>query len=86
MLISVEDYFHELSSFMEVQSPFNFRATSQWFISMKKKILEKALEEIEKVRWIPENSKNRITSMVLDRPDWCVSRQKLGCSNYSFCF
>ena len=78
MLISVEDYFHSYPHSWRSKAPLIFRATSQWFISMKKKNLrEKALEEIEKVRWIPENSKNRITSMVLDRPDWCVSRQRM---------
>ena len=38
---------------------------------------KKALTEIEKVRWIPSNSKKRIQSMIKDRPDWCVSRQRV---------
>jgi isoleucyl-tRNA synthetase len=43
----------------------------------KKELRKKAIEEIEKVRWIPIGSKNRIMSMVKDRPDWCVSRQRM---------
>ena len=47
------------------------------FISLDRKGLrKKALTEIEKVRWIPSNSKKRIQSMIKDRPDWCVSRQR----------
>ena len=42
----------------------------------KNKLRNKALKEIEDVDWIPQNSKKRILSMVKDRPDWCVSRQR----------
>ena len=49
--------------------------TPQWFISMKKLRLN-ALEEITQVRWIPEWGQQRITGMVNDRPDWCISRQR----------
>ena len=42
----------------------------------KEELRKKALKEIEKVNWIPSSSRNRIRSMVLDRPDWCVSRQR----------
>ena len=42
----------------------------------KNNLRKKALEEIDKVKWIPENSKNRMFSMIKDRPDWCVSRQR----------
>ena len=36
-----------------------------------------ALESIDKTIWVPSISKNRIKSMVKDRPDWCVSRQRV---------
>ncbi len=63
------------------KNPVIFRATHQWFISMSasinsKTLREKALEEIERVRWIPSYGKNRIKSMVESRPDWCISRQR----------
>ncbi len=76
-LISCSDYLHSYPHSWRSKAPLIFRATSQWFISLDKKGLrKKALEEIEKVHWIPSNSKNRILSMVKDRPDWCVSRQR----------
>ena len=63
------------------KNPVVFRATPQWFISMEarvdsKTLRETALEEIERVRWIPDYGKNRIRSMVENRPDWCISRQR----------
>ncbi|MDP2182505.1 MAG: isoleucine--tRNA ligase [Actinomycetota bacterium] len=59
------------------KQPVIFRATEQWFVSMDKTHLrEKALAATEKVEWIPSWSINRISSMVADRPDWCISRQR----------
>ncbi len=59
------------------KKPVIFRATEQWFISMDGDTLRRdALKVIGKVSWIPEWSRNRITSMVEERPDWCISRQR----------
>lgn len=59
------------------KKPVIFRATPQWFISMDETGLrEKALKEIENVRWIPAWGKERIKNMIAHRPDWCVSRQR----------
>ena len=58
--------------------PVIFRATDQWFVSMDKTGLrEKAKDAIQnQVKWIPEWASNRIGSMVEERPDWCISRQR----------
>ena len=59
------------------KKPIIFRATTQWFISVTHNNLrEKALEEIDRVKWIPSWGRERIYSMVERRPDWCVSRQR----------
>lgn len=59
------------------KTPLIFRATPQWFISMEKnKLREMALVAIENVHWIPEWGQNRIFSMIENRPDWCISRQR----------
>ena len=77
-ILGIEEYIHSYPHSWRSKAPLIYRATSQWFISMEKKELrKKAIEEIEKVRWIPIGSKNRIMSMVKDRPDWCVSRQRM---------
>ena len=59
------------------KKPVIFRATPQWFISMDKTgIRKKALAAIDTVSWIPSWGRDRIYSMIENRPDWCVSRQR----------
>lgn len=54
-----------------------FRTTPQWFISMDQNGLRKAaLAAIERVEWIPDWGKSRISGMIENRPDWCISRQR----------
>ncbi len=64
------------------KQPVIFRATEQWFVDMDnaaegvRPLRQGALEAIDRVEWIPGWSVNRIRSMVGDRPDWCISRQR----------
>ena len=59
------------------KTPLIFRATPQWFISLDQNGLRtQALEAIQGVKWIPDWGKARIESMVQNRPDWCISRQR----------
>ena len=54
-----------------------FRATPQWFINVEHSGLrQRLLEGVDQVSWIPEWGKERIRSMVAQRPDWCISRQR----------
>ena len=60
------------------KSPVIFRATEQWFVSMETNDLRRdALAEIERVRWIPAYGRDRINGMIENRPDWCLSRQRV---------
>jgi isoleucyl-tRNA synthetase len=60
------------------KNPVIFRATEQWFVSMETNDLRKeALAEIERVRWIPAYGRDRINGMIKNRPDWCLSRQRV---------
>ena len=60
------------------KSPVIFRATEQWFVSMEANDLrQEALAEIERVRWIPGYGRDRIFGMIENRPDWCLSRQRV---------
>ena len=55
-----------------------FRATPQWFISMEQAGLRAgALRDIPKVAWTPAWGEQRITGMIANRPDWCISRQRI---------
>src|SRR3569623_1862551 len=59
------------------KTPLIFRTTPQWFISMDRKGLRaNALRDIKKVQWTPSWGEQRITGMIENRPDWCISRQR----------
>jgi isoleucyl-tRNA synthetase len=60
------------------KAPLIFRATPQWFVRMDgpEKIREKALAAIDATQFVPDRGRNRIGSMVANRPDWCISRQR----------
>ena len=81
-LLFHEEITHSYPHCWRCKNPVIFRATPQWFISMDG-ILEngntlrgEAIKEIERVKWIPNWGENRIKSMVENRPDWCISRQR----------
>ncbi len=59
------------------KKPVIFRATEQWFLSMEvNQLRRRALEEVDRVRWIPPWGRERIYGMIGNRPDWCLSRQR----------
>ena len=68
---------HQYPHSWRSKAPLIFRNTPQWFISMQTGDLrDKALASIEDVEWLPAAGRNRIFSMVENRPDWVVSRQR----------
>lgn len=64
------------------KKPVIFRNTPQWFISMDKDLGDgstlrsRALEAVSKTRFVPSSGQNRLSSMIADRPDWVLSRQR----------
>ncbi len=74
-LLKVSDYSHSYPYAERDDQPVIFRATEQWFVSLKD-LREPMLEEILKVSWYPPSGQNRIQAMVQNRPDWCISRQR----------
>ena len=69
---------HEYPHSWRSKAPLIFRTTPQWFIAMdgEGKIREKALDAIKETNWIPGKGEARITAMIENRPDWCISRQR----------
>jgi isoleucyl-tRNA synthetase len=60
------------------KNPVIFRATEQWFISMEKgQLRQRSIDEINRVDWIPKWGRDRIYGMIENRPDWCISRQRV---------
>ena len=76
-LIKIEDYHHSYPHCWRHKTPLIFTSTPQWFISMKKNnLIKDALKDIKNVNWEPSWGFQRIESMLSDRPDWCISRQR----------
>jgi isoleucyl-tRNA synthetase len=76
-LLNAGQISHSYPHCWRCKHPVIFRATSQWFISMEHGGLRAAaLEQIERVRWIPAWGRDRIAGMIAHRPDWCISRQR----------
>lgn len=76
-LLARDKIVHSYPHSWRSKAPLIFRNTPQWFISMDANGLrDKAMKAVDAVRWVPENSKNRINAMVADRPDWLISRQR----------
>ncbi|ADI66155.1 isoleucine--tRNA ligase [Trichormus azollae] len=74
-LLKEEAYPHKYPYDWRTKKPTIFRATEQWFASVAG-FREDALKAISSVRWIPPQGENRITPMVAERSDWCISRQR----------
>jgi isoleucyl-tRNA synthetase len=76
-LVHQEPYRHSYPHCWRHKTPVIFRATPQWFISMDRANLRaNALRDIKGVEWTPAWGEQRITGMIANRPDWCISRQR----------
>ncbi len=77
LLLHKEEIEHSYPHCWRCKKPVIFRATEQWFISLDVNGLrQKALDEIDRVKWIPAWGRDRIYNMLFVRPDWCISRQR----------
>ena len=74
-LLKEEPYLHKYPYDWRTKKPTIFRATEQWFASVEG-FRDEALKAIAEVQWIPAQGENRITPMVAERSDWCISRQR----------
>ncbi|MBI3492196.1 MAG: isoleucine--tRNA ligase, partial [Acidobacteria bacterium] len=88
-----EVFSHQYPHCWRCHNPVIFLATSQWFIRLdgearaggqsvganeQRTLREKALDAIDnQVRWIPSWGHDRMRNMVANRPDWCISRQRV---------
>ncbi len=81
-LLMSSKFIHSYPFCWRTHKPVIFRATKQYFIAMDetnlngKSLRELALNEIEKTKFYPQSGIKRIGSMVQNRPDWCISRQR----------
>ncbi|MDO9306067.1 MAG: class I tRNA ligase family protein, partial [Sulfuricurvum sp.] len=82
-LLKVSKFRHSYPHCWRSHTPLIFRATRQWFIAVDgipegetKTLRSIAQEEVAKTTFYPETGRNRLGSMVENRPDWCISRQR----------
>ena len=83
-LLHNEDYTHSYPHCWRSKNPVIFRAMDQWFMEIdyiapsvpERTFRHRALDEINRVKWVPDWGKNRIEAAVKGRPDWCISRQR----------
>ncbi len=74
-LFATEKIDHQYPHCWRCKHPIIFRATEQWFCSVAD-FKDKAVDAIRSVKWLPAWGQDRITAMVKDRKDWCISRQR----------
>ena len=74
-LFALEKIVHQYPHCWRCHKPVIFRATSQWFCSVDD-FKDAAIEASESVKWFPEWGKDRLQSMIRERADWCISRQR----------
>lgn len=81
-LLQSSRFVHSYPFCWRTHKPVIYRATKQWFIALDeakldgKTLRQIAQEQIQKVKFYPQSGINRIGSMVENRPDWCISRQR----------
>ena len=74
-LLKKADITHSYPHCWRCKHPVIYRATDQWFVKVDM-FKQQTLEEIKKVNWIPAAGETRISNMVENRSDWCISRQR----------
>jgi len=75
MLFAAEEIIHSYPHHDRCKKPVIFRATPQWFCSVES-FKDQAVKAIENVQWFPAWGEDRMTSMIRERADWCISRQR----------
>lgn len=81
LLLSASEVTHSYPHCWRCKQPVIFRATPQWFIAVDKEyggksLRERAIESLDRVKWIPSWNYKRMLGMLQARPDWCISRQR----------
>lgn len=75
ILLRADKFNHSYPHDWRTKKPVIFRATSQWFASIDK-LKDELLEAIKDVEWLPKWGEVRLSNMVINRDDWCISRQR----------
>jgi isoleucyl-tRNA synthetase len=74
-LLAKQDITHSYPHCWRCKKPVIYRATDQWFVKVDM-FKQQTLEAIKNVKWVPAAGETRISNMVENRSDWCISRQR----------
>ncbi|MDQ6931324.1 MAG: isoleucine--tRNA ligase, partial [Candidatus Eremiobacteraeota bacterium] len=76
-LVAANEFEHSYPHCWRCHNPVIFRATAQWFIAMdQNRLRARTIDAIEDVKWTPAWGENRMTQMLENHPEWCISRQR----------
>ena len=77
LLLHKREINHSYPHCWRCREPVIFRATEQWFVSLDHcGLRENVLDQVKKTRWLPSWGEVRMSNMIKERPDWCISRQR----------
>ena len=76
-LLAKKDIVHSYPHCWRSKNPVIFRTTEQWFLRLSEGLREHLLAQIDATTWVPAEGRTRIAAMVGNRPDWCLSRQRV---------
>ncbi len=76
-LLAKKDVSHSYPHCWRCKNPVVFRTTEQWFLRLSEALRDHLLAQIDATKWIPPEGRTRIAAMVGNRPDWCLSRQRV---------
>ncbi len=74
-LVKSQEISHSYPHCWRCKKPVIYRATPQWFVKVEK-FKKETLDAIKNIKWIPASGEVRISNMVANRSDWCISRQR----------
>ncbi|NBH77276.1 isoleucine--tRNA ligase [Clostridiaceae bacterium] len=75
-LLATEDIVHSYPHCWRCKNPIIFRTTEQWFCSVDA-LKDDAVRACHNITWLPAWGEERMTSMIVERSDWCISRQRI---------
>ncbi len=75
-LLATEDIVHSYPHCWRCKNPIIFRTTEQWFCSVDA-LKDDAVKACHNITWLPAWGEERMTSMIVERSDWCISRQRI---------
>jgi isoleucyl-tRNA synthetase len=76
-LLAKKDITHSYPHCWRCKNPVVFRTTEQWFLRLSEPLRDHLLAQIDATKWVPAEGRARIAAMVTNRPDWCLSRQRV---------